>query len=120
MASRENDLSPDGAGGILEENGAASPAGQGRFNPRLLPPLIGLGLLLAIAMVILLSRGGRPKQEEEEIDARVIRRVEQTPDFTYLELEDGEGTLWLATPRVDVQVDDRVHFKSAKEFRDFE
>jgi hypothetical protein len=93
--------------------------GKRKFNPRLLPPLIGLGLLLAIAMAILFSRGGQPRPTEE-FDARVVRRVEQTPDFTYLELEDGDGTLWLATPRVDVQAGDRVQFASAKVFRDFE
>lgn len=94
-----------------------------KLNPRLWPPLIGLGLLLVIAMAILFSRGGQPRQDAEnddQLEARIVRRVEQTPNFTYLELEDGDGTMWLAAPRVDVQVGDRVHFKPAREFRDFE
>jgi hypothetical protein len=84
-----------------------------------LPPLIALGLLLAIALAILFARGGRPT--EEKVDGQLVRSVQQTPDFTYLELEAGEaGTIWLATPRVEVEPGDRVHYESAKTFRDFE
>ncbi len=90
-----------------------------KLNPRLLPPLIGLGLLTAMALAILFSRGGQPKQEQEDTEARVVRRVEQTSDFTYLELEDGDELLWLATPRVEVQVGDRVRFESAREIATF-
>jgi hypothetical protein len=97
-------------------NGAAT---KPKFNPRLLPPLIGLGLLLAIVLAVLFARGSRSRPTEQ-IETRVVRRVEQTADFTYLELEDGGDTLWLATPRVEVDVGDRVHFEPNREFRDFE
>jgi hypothetical protein len=90
-----------------------------KFNPRLLPPLIGLGLLLVIALAVLFSRGSRNKTGDEPIAARLVRTVEQTSDFTYLEVTDEEGTLWVATPRVEVEVGDRVHFDSAEEYRDF-
>src|SRR5262249_28924216 len=93
--------------------------GKPKFNPRLLPPQIGLGLLLAIGLAILYSRGGQPRPTDE-LEGRVVRRVEQTPDFTYLELESEGEPLWLFTPRVEVHVGDRVYFTPVREFRDFE
>src|SRR5438132_2434983 len=110
MASRESDSPADDA------------HPPPKFNPRLLPPLILLGLVLIVGLLALLSRGGPAKDEKtERVEAKLVRKVEQTPDFTYLELADEKGPCWLATRRVEVEVGDGVYYEpeSAQEARDF-
>jgi hypothetical protein len=89
-----------------------------RFNPRVLPPLIGLGLLLLIGIAVLVSRRG---PSDDRVQGLVVRQVEQTPQFTYLEVDDKDGSpLWLAARRVEVAVGDKVHFESAEPASHFE
>jgi hypothetical protein len=100
------------------DGGSPGPAPARGFNPRLLPPLVGLGLLLVIIAVLFFSRGNQPRPER--IEGRVVEKVEQSAEFTYLQLADDAGApLWLGTPRVEVQPGERVHFESAREMRDF-
>src|SRR5436853_6833740 len=110
MASRESD-SP--AGDVYPSN---------KFNPRLLPPLILLGLILAVGLFALLSRGGPAKVEQsEKVEGKLVRKVEQTPKFTYLELADDKGPFWVATGRGEVEAGDRVYYEpeAAQEARNF-
>jgi hypothetical protein len=108
----------------------AVPANPSR---RWIPPLVGLGLLLLVTIFIVFSRGPREGERaaghgtflppEEFSPPRVVHTVHHADKYTILELagedKDDNKRFWLAAPRMDVAVGDRVVYGFAPEARDF-
>ena len=67
------------------------------------------------------TTGGSQSQQQTkpQSDDNVVKEVLQTSLYTYLHVTQGNGTVWLAGPKLDVKVGDKVRFPAGVAMSNF-